>query len=108
MCLAHGAEEREGNISSYVWRMSAWSDRMRRGRAHAGVGRTIKELIAAPALARGERTPQPCRPTPTHPPAEAGRSRIGEAARGREGWLGGQKEGHDEGERGGMTYPSHR
>jgi hypothetical protein len=73
---------------------------MRRGRAHAGVGGTIKELIAAPAPPRGERTPQPCRPTPTHPPAEAGRGRVGEAARGREGWLGGQKEGHDEGERG--------
>jgi hypothetical protein len=66
---------------------------MRRGRAHAGVGGTIKELIAAPAPTRGERTPQPRRPTPTHPPAEVGRGQVGEAARGREGWLGGQKRG---------------
>jgi hypothetical protein len=65
---------------------------MRRGGAHAGVGGTVKELIAAPALARGERTPWPRRPT--HPSAEARRDRVEEATRG---WLGGQKAGHDEG-----------
>jgi hypothetical protein len=71
---------------------------MRRGRAHTGVGGTTKELIVAPAPARGECTPRPCRPT--HPPAEARRGRVGEVARGREWWLGGQKAGHGEGERG--------
>jgi hypothetical protein len=63
---------------------------MQQGEAREGVGRTTGELIAAPASARGVRTPRPR--YPTHPPTEVGRDEGGEGV-----WLcwwgGGQKGG---------------
>jgi hypothetical protein len=67
---------------------------MQRGEAREGVGRTVGELIAAPAPARGVCTPQPR--YPTHPSAEMGRDEGGEGV-----WLcwwgGGQKGGANDG-----------
>jgi hypothetical protein len=78
--------------------MLAWSGMMRQGGARAGVGGTAGELITTPTPVCGAHIPRPrC---PNHPPAEARRGRVREAARGREGRHGGPEVRRSEGREG--------